>query len=62
MVRIREIVDPEMRERVRTALAERRGCSAAAIPDWFELDDADLVDLLNDMRGEEGELDEYPRS
>ena len=62
MVRIREIVDPEMRERVRAALAERRGCSAAAIPDWFELDDADLVDLLNDMRGEEGELDEYPRS
>ena len=62
MVRIREIVDPEMRERVRAALAERRGCSAAAIPDWFELDDADLVDLLNDMRGEEGDLDEYPRS
>jgi hypothetical protein len=62
MVRIREIVDPEMRERVRAALAERRGCSAAAIPDWFELDDADLVDLLNDMRGDEGELDEYRRS
>ena len=62
MVRIREIVDPEMRERVRAALAERRGCSAAAIPDWFELDDADLVDLLNDLRGDEGELEEYPRS
>ena len=62
MVRIREIVDPEMRERVRAALAGRRGCSAAAIPDWFELDDADLVDLLNDMRGEEGELEDYPRS
>ncbi len=62
MVRIREIVDPELREKVRTALADRRGCSAAAIPDWFELDDADFVDLLNDMKGEEGELDEYPRS
>ena len=61
MVRIREIIDPELRERVRAALAERRGCSTAAIPDWFELDDADLVDLLNDMRGDEGELKEYPR-
>jgi hypothetical protein len=49
MVRIREIDDPELRERIRGALAERRGCSAAAIPDWFELDDADFVDLLNDL-------------
>lgn len=39
-----------MRQRVLAALAERRGCSVAAIPDWFELDDADYVDLLNDMR------------
>jgi hypothetical protein len=23
------------------------------IPDWFELDDADLVDLLNDIRDRE---------
>jgi hypothetical protein len=49
MVRIREIDDPELRERIRGALAERRGCSAGAIPDWFELDDADFVDLLNDL-------------
>jgi hypothetical protein len=61
VVRIREIVDPDLRERVRAALAERRGCSAAAVPDWFELDDADLVDLLNDLRGDEDELEEYPR-
>ncbi len=52
MVRIREIVDPELREKVRTVLADRRGCSAAAIPDWFELDDADFVDLLNDLKGD----------
>jgi hypothetical protein len=52
VIRIREITDPEMREKVRCALAERRGCSAAAIPDWFELDDADLVDLLHDMRAD----------
>ena len=52
MVRIREIVDPDLRQRIVAALAERRGMSAAAIPDWFELDDADFVDLLNDLRGE----------
>ena len=63
MVRIREITDPEFRERIRGALADRRGVSAAAIPDWFELDDADLVDLLHDLRADdEYELDEYPRS
>ena len=50
MIRIREILDPDLRERVRAALAERRGMSAAAIPDWYELDDADFVDLLNDLR------------
>jgi hypothetical protein len=50
MVRIREISDPDFREKIREALAERRGCSAGAIPDWFELDDHDLVDLLNDLK------------
>jgi hypothetical protein len=58
MVRIREILDPDLRRRVVEALAERRGCSPAAIPDWFELDDADLVDLLNDMKGQEEGLDD----
>ena len=63
MVRIREITDPELRERIRGALADRRGCSTAAIPDWFELDDADFVDLLNDLQyGEDDELEnDYPR-
>lgn len=54
MIRIREILDPDLRERVLSALAERRGCSPAAIPEWFELDDLDFVDLLNDMRPEAG--------
>ena len=53
MIRIREIVDPDLRRRITQALAERRGCTAAAIPDWFELDDLDFVDLLNDLRGED---------
>jgi hypothetical protein len=52
MVRIREILDPELRKRIVGALAERRGCSVAAIPDWFELDDADYVDLLEDLKAE----------
>jgi hypothetical protein len=50
MIRIREITDPDLRERVRAALAERRGMSVAAIPDWYELDDMDYVDLLNEIR------------
>jgi hypothetical protein len=50
MIRIREILDPELRKRIVEALAERRGCSTAAIPDWFELDDADYVDLLNQLK------------
>ena len=50
MIRIREIMDPELRQRIVAALAERRGCSVAAIPEWFELDDADYVDLLNDLK------------
>ena len=53
MIRIREISDPDLRERIRAALAERRGMSAAMVPDWFELDDLDFVDLLNDIRSAE---------
>jgi hypothetical protein len=50
MIRIREILDPDLRKRIVEALADRRGCSIAAIPDWFELDDADYVDLLNELK------------
>ena len=36
--------------------------SAAAIPEWFELDDADFVDLLNDLKpGAEDEDDTAPQ-
>ena len=51
-VRIREILDPELKAKVLQALAERRGMAPGAIPEWFELDDADYVDLLNDLRGD----------
>ena len=55
MIRIREIMDPELRRRIVEALATIRGCSAGGIPDWFELDDADFVDLLNVIQGKETE-------
>ena len=62
MIRLREIIDPDLRERVRAALAERRGMSVAAIPDWWELDDLDYVDLLNEIRqAEEPRSDYDPR-
>ena len=63
MIRIREIIDPDLRRQIVEALADRRGCSAAAIPDWFELDDADFVDLLNDIKeaSEGGGSEDDPR-
>jgi hypothetical protein len=60
MIRIAHIYDPELKAKVVAALAERRGMSPAAIPEWFELDDADFVDLLNDLR-EETEDENDPR-
>lgn len=57
MIRIREILDPELKRKVTEALADRRGCSVAAIPEWFELDDLDFVDLLNDLNGQ-GDLEQ----
>jgi hypothetical protein len=53
MIRIRHILDPDLKQRVIEALAQRRGMSAAAIPEWFELDEADYVDLLNDIKEKE---------
>ena len=50
MIRIREIADPELKRRIIEALAERRGMTIASIPEWFELDDADYVDLFNDLK------------
>ena len=49
MIRIAHILDPELKAKIVAALAERRGMSAGSIPEWFELDEADFVDLLNDL-------------
>jgi hypothetical protein len=60
MIRIREIVDPDLRKRIVAALAKQRECSVAAIPDWFELDDADYVDLLQQLRADsESDVEQY---
>jgi hypothetical protein len=61
VIRIREILDPDLKQRIINALAERRGCSPAAIPEWFELDDLDFVDLLNDLKEPEPEDPHDPR-
>jgi hypothetical protein len=50
MIRIREILDPDLKARIIAALADRRGMSPGAIPEWYELDDADFVDLLNESK------------
>ena len=50
MIRISHISNPELKHQVLAALAERRGMAVGAIPEWFELDEADFVDLLNDIR------------
>jgi len=55
MIRIAHILDPELKAKVIAALADRRGMPASAIPEWFELDEADFVDLLNDLRDQGNE-------
>jgi len=57
MIRIREIQDPELREKIRAALAARRDMPASAIPDWYELDDADYIDLLDELKEDDLPLD-----
>ncbi len=47
MVRIREIDDPDLKAKIVAKLAEWRGMSPSQVPEWYELDDADFVDLLN---------------
>ena len=60
MIRIREIDDPTLKEKVIAKLAEWRGMSPAMVPEWFELDDADFVDILHAIDEDEaGEGDDY---
>ncbi len=51
MIRIREIQDPDLKAKVVAKLGEWRGL--AVVPEWFELDDADFVDLLQAIKEDE---------
>lgn len=53
MIRLLHIDDEALRERVRAKIAEGREMEAAHIPDWFEMDDADLSAILIHLRYEE---------
>lgn len=53
MIRISHIRDPELKRKVREVLADWRGLAVGAVPEWFELDDADFVDVLNEIRRRE---------
>jgi vesicle coat complex subunit len=60
MIRLREIVDPDLRRQITEKLAEQRGLAVAAVPDWYELDDADYVDLLNELKDPYPDLEPPP--
>ncbi|HEX8340854.1 MAG TPA: hypothetical protein VF624_08095 [Tepidisphaeraceae bacterium] len=53
MIRICHINHPELKAKVLAKLAEWRGMPVSAIPEWFELDDADYSDLLIEIRADE---------
>jgi len=50
MIRIRHIEDPELKEKVIAKLREWRGIT---VPEWFEMDDADYVDILQAIKEDE---------
>ena len=48
ILRIRHVSDDDLKRRIHNAhVIGKRGCLPSQIPEWFELDDADCVDLLN---------------
>lgn len=53
MMRVGDIADPELKRKVCEVLAEWRGFAVGGVPDWFELDDADYVEVLNEVRRRE---------
>jgi hypothetical protein len=53
MIRLREIDDAALRERVRQKIAESRDMLPAEIADWWELDDADYSEILIGLRFED---------
>ncbi|MFN4242304.1 MAG: hypothetical protein ACK4PI_03600 [Tepidisphaerales bacterium] len=62
MMRVSDITDPELKRKVCEVLAEWRGFTVSGVPEWYELDDADYVEVLNEVRRREMGLreDEEP--
>jgi len=50
MIRIRHIDDPVLKDKVIAKLREWRGIT---VPEWFEMDDADYVDVLKAIEQDE---------
>ncbi len=63
MIRVLHILDPDLRRKVCEVLADWRGFpgGAAGVPEWFELDEADYVDVLNEVKRRETEGDDEPK-
>lgn len=56
MVRVRHILDPELRRKVCEVLSDWRGFPGGNVPEWFELDDHDYVDVLQEIKRRESGL------
>jgi hypothetical protein len=53
MVRVRHILDPDLKAKVLEVLSDWRGLAPSAIPEWFELDDHDFSDILAEIKARE---------
>ncbi len=58
MIRIRHISDPELKAKVIAKLLEWRGIT---VPEWFEMDDHDYVDILQAIKEDEEPGDQKHR-
>jgi len=59
LIRVLHILDPELKGKVCEVLSDWRGFPAGNVPEWFEMDDADYVDILNEIkRRESGMFDD----
>ena len=62
MVRVRHILDPELKQKVCDVLSDWRGFPNGKVPEWFELDDHDYVDILAEIKRRESGLREDEES
>jgi len=53
MIRVYHITDEELKRRVVDVIAGWRGAPASAIPEWFEIDDAEYSEILIQLHAED---------